>query len=298
MVKNSHNSNNLLSILLPVAKLLVFVAVCLIFLIFLPAVFSGKTLLSPIAFSLDNLHVKWYGILIALGAVVAYGFIYTGAKSEKMNTDKIEAAIIWVFFSGLVGARIGFIVQNISYFFQNPLEMVKLYHGGLSIHGALIGGLIALAICSKVMKLPFYKISNVIAPPVLLAIGIGRWGNFFNQEIVGQPTNIWWKMYVSPLYRPDGYANFSYFHPVFLYEFISLTVIFLIYWYFLRKRGIGLVFTLIAYCLVRIIVEFWRIDYRPIWWKLDLAQVVSFAIIVLTVSIFLLARKYARTRTI
>jgi len=279
-------------------KVLAFVFLALLFLVFLPKVFSGERELNPIIASIGPLSLRWYGVLIALGAFIAYLIVDWESKRKKISQGQMESIVLWVLVSGLIGARIGFAVQNLSYFREFPQEFFKFYHGGLSIHGALIGGIIALGICARKYRLPFIKIANIISPPVLLAIAVGRWGNFFNQEIIGKPASIPWKMFVSITNRPDGYESNSFFHPVFLYESIALIIVFSIYWKFLRNRNIGLTYTLCSYCLVRIVVEFWRIDYRPLFLKLDLAQIVSFAIILLTLVIYYLGRKYAtKSRT-
>lgn len=293
-----HDRSNLTSVIYPIGKLVAFIFVMLLFFVFLPSVFSGERSINGTAFAIGSFEVRWYGIMIGLGAIAAYSFIFAESKRKNVIPENIDSVILLVFVLGLIGGRLGFVIQNISYFSRNPLEMIKLYHGGLSIHGALICGLIALLISAKIFKVSFYKIADTIAPPVLLAIAIGRWGNFFNQEIIGQPTNVPWKMYVATFYRPAGFEGYTYFHPVFIYESLSLTIIFFLYWRLLRDRNIGLIFTLYAYCLVRIIVEFWRIDYKPIILGLDLAQIVSFAIILATGIIYYLAKKYVRTRTI
>lgn len=272
-------------------KILAFVLFALLFLVFLPQVFSGRHELNPITASVGPLVLRWYGVLIALGAFIAYLIVDSESKRKKKNQGQIESIVFWTLFFGLIGARIGFAIQNISYFSEFPQEFFKLYHGGLSIHGALIGGIIALGICAKNFKTSFMEIANIISPPVLLAIAIGRWGNFFNQEIIGKPAYIPWKMYVGVANRPAGYESDSFFHPVFLYESLALIAAFLFYWKFLRDKNIGLAYTLSVYCLVRIIVEFWRIDYKPIVLGLDLAQIVSIAIIIAVILIYLVSNR-------
>ena len=274
-----------------------FAAVFLLFFVLLPEVFNGERELNPIAVSYGGLSVRWYGILIALGALVAYLLIESESKREKVESNQLESVVLLVLLFGLLGARLGFVIQNVTYFAHLPLEILKFYHGGLSIHGALIGGLVALYISTRKTKLSFYKIANIISPPVLLAIAIGRWGNFFNQEIIGKPAQIPWKMYVAVLNRPVGLENVEFFHPVFLYESLALVLIFSLFWLFLRDKNIGLIYTLCGYCAVRIVVEFWRVDYKPIFLKFDLAQIVSFAIILLVLITYYFGRKYAKSKS-
>ena len=272
--------------------LTLFVLIALLLLVFLPEVFSGEREPNPIAITVGALQVRWYGILIASGAFIAYLLVDAESRRLRIANGSIELVVFLVLVLGLLGARMGFVIQNVHYFFREvPSEFFKIYHGGLSIHGALVGGILALLIAQRYSRTSFYRLANIIAPPVLLAIAIGRWGNFFNQEIIGRPAQIPWKMFVGALSRPNGMEGVAYFHPVFIYESIALLIVFGIYWFFLRNREIGLIYTLCGYCVVRIIVEFWRIDYKPIILRLDLAQIVSFGIIALTLLIYFVAKR-------
>lgn len=268
-----------------------FAFLAIIFLVFLPSVFSGGKTLDPIAFTVGPFAVRWYGLLIASGALIAYLLVDYESRKTKIALNSIESIVFISLFLGLIGARIGFIIQNVTFFRADPMEMLRIYHGGLSIHGAIAGGLLSLLISAKYFKVKFLDLANLIFPPVLLAISIGRWGNFFNQEIIGQPATVPWKMYVNPDFRPEGFTETVFFHPVFLYESLSLLLIFIIYWRFLRKKQIGLVYTLTGYCAVRTVVEFWRIDYKPIFAGFDLAQLVSLGIIVAVLLPFLLKKR-------
>jgi phosphatidylglycerol:prolipoprotein diacylglycerol transferase len=207
------------------------------------------------------------------------------ARREKIPENKFDSVFLLTLLSGIIGARIGFVLQNTAYFGQHFAEIFKIWDGGLSIHGAIIMGTVALYLSIKVTKLDFKKIANIIAPNILLAGSIGRWGNFFNQEIIGKPTNSFLKIFIDPAHRPPGLENVSYYHPVFLYESILLLFAFVFY-RILKNRleNYALVYTLIIYSLIRMIVEFWRIDYKPILWKFDLAQLVSLGIILVTLA--------------
>lgn len=258
------------------ALLLYFLAV------YVPQVFNGAITPNPVLIKIGSLSIRWYGVLIASGILVAYFLTIRQFKAEKIDTTIADNIILIVVLSGLIGARIGFVIQTPSFYLNHILEIFAVWDGGLSIHGAIITGLISLAICARTYKINFLKFANIISPQIMLAGAIGRWGNFFNQEIVGKPTtSIPWKMFVSPSNRLHGFENFSFFHPVFLYESILLASAYLVYLLIRKYVGnkYGLVYTLIVYSLIRIIVEFWRIDYKPILSFLDLSQIVSFGII-------------------
>ena len=265
------------------------------FLAYLPAAFIGQIIPNQFLFEVGNFHVRWYGFLIASGILVAYFLSDRAMVKNSIRAHTSETIPIYVILFGLIGARLGFVLQNIPYFSKNFLEMFRVWDGGLSIHGAILGGIIGIWIGASIYRENFLKIANCIAPTIFVAGAIGRFGNFFNQEIIGRPAEVWWKMYIALQNRPAGYENFSFFHPVFLYESILFLLFYGAYLFLAKKYGnkFGFAYTLIFYSLIRIIVEFWRIDYRPFFGPFDLAQLVSFGIILvgLTIAVVTLTKR-------
>src|SRR5699024_2040548 len=100
----------------------------------------------------------------------------------------------------------------------NPGQIFAIWRGGIAIHGAIIGGTIATLIFARFNRIPFWQLADLVAPSVILGQAIGRWGNFFNSEAFGRPTNLPWKLYIPPESRPFKYIGEQYFHPTFLYE--------------------------------------------------------------------------------
>lgn len=228
-------------------------------------------------------NVRWYGFLISVGVLAAYVLSIREIRKHAIPENKFDTLFLLTLFFGIIGARLGFVLQNTAYFGSHLSEIFKIWDGGLSIHGALILGAITMLVASKILKLEPMKIINIIAPNVLLAGAIGRWGNFFNQEIIGKPTSFVINIFINENNRPAGFENYSSFHPVFLYESVLLLGAFIIYQLLKKKiERYSFTYTLTAYSLARIIVEFWRIDYKPIFLALDLAQIVSFGIILIT----------------
>jgi len=259
-------------------------ALAYFFVIYMPKAFAGDVVINPIALHLGILELRWYGILIAGAVLFSYVICLKLAAQKGLSSEKMESLIFFVVLGGLLGARAGFIVQNISEHTSDPSNMIAIYNGGLSIHGGLLGGIIAGLLAGKKMKIDLFKYMSIVAPFVLLSGAIGRFGNFFNQEIIGRPTNFFMKMYVAPSYRPIGFEDVNFFHPVFLYESILLLGLFCLYFFVLRKKmqdNFAISYTLVAYSVARIVVEPFRIDYKPIFLKLDLAQVVSIVVILL-----------------
>ncbi|RMF27570.1 MAG: prolipoprotein diacylglyceryl transferase, partial [Cyanobacteria bacterium J083] len=160
---------------------------------------------------------------------------------------------------------------------------------GIAIHGAVIGGAIAALIFAKVKKVSFWQLADIVTPGLILGQAIGRWGNFFNSEAFGRPTNLPWKLYIPPSRRPPEYINYDYFHPTFLYESIWNLLVFalLLYLFFwglknphrLKVGTIALVY-LIAYSLGRFWIEGLRTD-SLMFMGLRIAQIVSLGAIAL-----------------
>ena len=175
-----------------------------------------------IAFSTKYITVYWYGIIVAFAFLVAQFFIIYVAnkeyKEEKLADTIYELAFL-ALLGGIIGARLYYVFLGLPYFLNNPIEIIMVNHGGLSVHGGLLGGIIAGFIYLKKNKLSFLKYADLYALGLPIGQAIGRWGNFFNSEAFGLPTNLPWGVYIPKNLRPDTYINYDYFHPtVFCFE--------------------------------------------------------------------------------
>ena len=178
--------------------------------------------------------------------------------------------------AGIVGARIwhiftpppSMVEQGITteWYLTHPLDMINIRNGGLGIPGAVIGGALAMLVLCRRRKMSFLMWADIVVPGVALAQAIGRWGNFFNQELYGKPTNLPWKLYIDPLHRVPGYENYDYFHPLFLYESLwNVLIMTLLLWASHRfekwlKPGDILMAYVILYAIGRFSLEFLRLD--------------------------------------
>ena len=230
----------------------------------------------PIPFIHQSFHIFFYGILITLGVIAAAFLGQAEAKRRGMNPEVIWDILFWVVVAGIIGARIwhiltpppSMVAQGITtkWYLMHPLDMLNIRNGGLGIPGAIIGGAIALWIYCRKNKLSFLTWTDVVAPGVALAQAIGRWGNFFNQELYGLPTNLPWKMYIDPLHRIAGYQNYDYFHPLFLYESLwNVLNMAVLLWMARRfekwlKPGDLFFIYMIMYSVGRFSLEFLRLD--------------------------------------
>ncbi len=250
---------------------------------------------SAIAITLGPLVIYWYGICMALAILAALILAMKNAKLFSLDTELIIDLAIWLVISGLIGARIYEIFLNFSYYVSNPAEILQIWHGGLAIHGALIGGLIGLVIFSKRKKLDCWLLAAILLPAVALGQAIGRWGNWFNQELFGLPSNLPWSIPVQAVNRPIGYETFIYFHPTFLYESIGCLVLAICLYYVLRlKKSSELVIGiyLIGYGLLRFMLEYIKIDPTPHAFGLRWPQVMSLVFIILGIWIIAFKKSY------
>lgn len=229
--------------------------------------------------------------------------LHIAKKYYQIKKDTIFDLAFFLIIFGLIGARLYDVLLELPYYLTQPLKIFYIWEGGLAIHGAIIAGLIVLYFFAKKRNLKFFQLSALIVPGLALGQAVGRFGNYFNQELFGLPTDLAWGIPISLANRPELYLNEIYFHPTFLYESIGSLLIFLILFssfYFVKKEKIAkLNFSLnltlaylILYSLLRFSLEFIRIDYAPVVGALRWPQIASLAIIVLAVLVFILNKVY------
>ena len=239
-----------------------------------------------IAFRIFDFPVYFYGIILAFAIFVG---VYAAFLFYKKFYDNVKAACIidfspFIIITGILGARIYYCLVNFSYYTVNPLEIFDIRQGGLSIHGMIIAGIIAIYFLSKKYNMPFLKLIDSFFCATPLSQCIGRWGNFFNSEAFGCPTNLPWKLYIPISHRPAEYIDYEYFHPAFLYESMLDLFIFIILFMLFKRLskhpGTLACLYLIMYSCVRILVEYCRIDSILNIGSIPIAQIVSFIIII------------------
>jgi phosphatidylglycerol:prolipoprotein diacylglycerol transferase len=228
-------------------------------------------------FSLGFLCVRYYGIVLMLGAL-AGGYLATFEVRRRGHApDLVWDLLVYLIIGGVLGARLWHILtpppssiaQGITtqYYLTHPLDALAIWKGGLGIPGTILGGLVALFLYARRHKeIGFLEWTDVAAPGLALGQAIGRWGNFFNQEIYGAPTDLPWKIFIDPAHRLADYETQAYYHPLFAYESIlNLAHMLLLLWITRRYRGSlqrGDVFNVycIFYPLVRFGLDFLRLD--------------------------------------
>ena len=204
------------------------------------------------------------------------------AKKRQTDPELIADLAIWLVIGAIPAARLYYVIFQWQNYSQHPDQIIKIWEGGIAIHGAIIGGTIAAIIFSYFKRVSFWQLADLVAPSVALGQAIGRWGNFFNSEAFGSPTDLPWKLYIPKANRPFEYINFDYFHPTFLYESLWNLVVFAILMYLFiddnrrhrLKTGSLFLIYLIAYSIGRFGVEGLRTD-SLMFGSLKMAQAIS-----------------------
>ena len=235
----------------------------------------------PIVLRLGFFNIHWYGCLIVLSIILGLILVFKLASKVKIKKQFLENLIFYLVIGGFIGARLYDVLAEFPYYLKNPLDIFKVWQGGLSIYGALIGGLTVLFFFSRKYRINFFTLADLLVPALALGQAIGRWGNYFNQEIFGWPTSLPWGIPIKLAARPAEFFASQYFHPCFLYESIWNFLVFLVL-IFLRKFNLhkgksGMVFALylILYSFGRFFMEFLRIDSQPMWLGLRLGQITA-----------------------
>jgi phosphatidylglycerol:prolipoprotein diacylglycerol transferase len=218
-----------------------------------------------IAFQIGPLVIRWYGILMAASIVAGLWLGHRQARRDGLPADDIIAIGQWGILAGLLGARLYEVAFNWDYYGQFPRKILAVWEGGLAIHGGLIVGPLVGIWLARRWNVPILRGLDVTGPSFAIGQAIGRWGNFFNEEAFGTPTDLPWKVFISAPHRPLGYTQFEYFHPTFLYESIWNLGVFLalVLWLrprFRRQPG-ALFFAYIGlYSVGRFVIEGIRLD--------------------------------------
>lgn len=225
--------------------------------------------IDPIAFHLGPLKVHWYGIILATAMLVGTILAARDAQRRGVDPDHLYNLALIMIPGAIICARIYYVFFNWQYYSVNPWEIPAIWHGGLAIHGGILGGLLVGYLYARHYKLEFWLLADIVAPSLVLGQAIGRWGNYVNQEAYGTPTDLPWAMYIAGEYR----------HPTFLYESIwNLGVFLFLLWQRKKnqrlKTGDLFLIYLILYSLGRVWVESFRTDSLMLG-PLKMAQLIS-----------------------
>ncbi len=239
---------------------------------------------SALLFSLGVFHIYWYGFFITLAFIVGYsGWKKTIIKTGG-ETRYIDSLCLWMVIGGVIGARLYHVVNEASWYSARPFEIIAIWHGGLAIHGALIGGCIAIIIACKKYHISIFSTVNTLIPWIAIGQAIGRWGNYFNQELYGKPSQLPWAIFIDPTHRVQGFEQSAYYHPVFLYESLLLALLGYVLLKIIIHKKVhyyGVAYYMIGSGVIRILMELIRIDSTPVMAGVRLPIIVSMGMIVI-----------------
>ena len=227
-------------------------------------------------FYIGTFEIRFYGIILMLGALAGGMLAQREAKRRGHNPDILWDLMLWLLVAGIAGARLWHVFTpspstiaegfTTEYYLSHPWDLINIRNGGLGIPGAVIGGLIALYFFTRKRKLSFLEWADIAAPALALGQAIGRWGNYVNQELYGAPTSLPWKIFIESKYRLSGFEEQVYYHPLFLYESLwNLGNMVLLLWVNRRfsakvKEGDLLLLYMVIYPLGRFLLDFLRLD--------------------------------------
>jgi phosphatidylglycerol:prolipoprotein diacylglycerol transferase len=227
-------------------------------------------------FKIGIFYIHFYGIIIMFGAVLGALLAMRAAKRRGHDPEIVWDLLVYLIVGGIIGARLWHILTpppssvekglTTAYYLTHPLDALAIWNGGLGIPGAVIGGAIAMYFYTRKYKLNFAEWADIAAPSLALGQAIGRFGNFFNQELYGAPTSLPWKLYIEPAFRLTGFEKVEFYHPLFAYESIlNLANACLLIWLTRRYKDkvrdgdIFLVY-LVIYPVIRFFLDFLRLD--------------------------------------
>lgn len=246
--------------------------------------------MNRVAFTIFGLDIMWYGVLMASAMILCVLLALKEGKRVNISEDDILNLAIVSIPCGLIGARLYYVIFNWSWYSKHLSEILNFRGGGMAIHGALIGGILAGFIYTKIKKINFFKMADTVMIGIPLGQAIGRWGNYINGEAHGGPTSLPWGIMV----------NGVKVHPTFLYESIWDLVVFVLLIFILYKKkqqhGIVIGSYMVLYSLGRFFIEGLRTD-SLMFFGLRTAQIISLIGIIFGVLIIFIAIKNNKNKS-
>ncbi len=255
--------------------------------------------MNRIALDLGFIKIYWYSITMLLGVLAGIIVAYLEIRRKKIDSNKFSNMAFYAILFGFIGARIYYVLFNLDYYLASPIEIIKVWNGGLAIHGGIIGAITAIYVYCKKNDIVFFEMLDICAPALIIGQIIGRWGNFFNSEAHG---GIVTRAFLEGLHLPEFiingmYINGNYYHPTFLYESLLNLICFIILLILRRNKKIRLgVITgiyLMWYSVIRFFIESLRTDSLMLG-TLRMAQVISIVLFIIGLIMIIISKRKER----
>lgn len=254
--------------------------------------------IDPIAFSFGSLDVYWYGIIIATGIFAAIFLSTREAEKRGIEGDHIVDMALWAIPLAFIGARLYYVLFELGYYLEHPSQIIAIWNGGIAIYGGLIAGGLTVYWYTKKKGIPIWLMLDILAPNVLLAQAMGRWGNYMNQEAHGGEVT---RSFLENLFLPDFIINQMeingvYYHPTFLYESLwsllgfILIVVLRNKKHLLRQGEVALSYVL-WYSFGRFFIEGLRTDSLWLFDFIRISQALSLLLFVAALSLWIYRRR-------
>lgn len=252
--------------------------------------------MNRVLLDLGFIKIYWYSVTMFLGVFLGIIIAYIEIKRKKINLTDFENLAFYAIIFGFLGARLYYVLFNLDYYISSPIEILKVWNGGLAIHGGIIGAIVTIYIYCKKKKLDFPLMVDILVPALMIGQVIGRWGNFFNSEAHG---GIVTRSFLESLHLPNFiingmFINGNYYHPTFLYEsclnLIGFGIIMFLRYYKKTKITFITGFYLVWYSVIRFFIESLRTDSLMLG-NLRMAQVISVILFIIGLFIMILSRK-------
>lgn len=236
--------------------------------------------MNPIFLKIGNFEIRYYALFILISVILSYFILIKEGKKLNINKGFLENLMFWTIIAGFIGARLYYVIFNYNYYSSNISEIIKVWNGGLAIHGGLIGGFLGLTIYCKKYKVNPFRMLDLAVVPMILSQAVGRWGNFFNQEAHGAATtlNNLKSMYIPEFVIKGMNIEGIYYIPTFYYEsiwcFIGFIILLILRRYKYLKVGQLSCFYLMWYSFGRFFIEITRTD-SLMFYGFKVAQIIS-----------------------
>lgn len=256
--------------------------------------------MNPVAFTIGSFEIKWYSLFILAGIIISWILINGECKKFKINKDFVTNLLFWTIIFGIIGARLYYCAFNLEDYLKSPIDILKVWEGGLAIHGGIIFGALTVILYSRKYKVPALRMIDIIAPYLLLAQSLGRWGNFFNGEVYGVATTLdkLKSIGIIPDFVIYGMnINGTYYTPLFYYEslwcLLGFIIILIIRKLKYTRVGFQTGAYMIWYGVGRFIFEGMRSsEFNLMLGNIKISQLISIVLIVIgSIIILLQARK-------